>query len=73
MASPAIDAIVEELFPIEALADFHAFFDTGGDDEELVRRLTAMTTSPAAFGADRELDVIPTSRYLLSSPFPPAR
>ena len=71
--APAIDAIVEELFPIEALADFHAFFDTGGDDEELGRRLTAMTTSTAAFGADRELDVIPTSRYLLSSPFPPAR
>jgi hypothetical protein len=69
--APAIDAIVEELFPIEALADLHTFFDTGGDDEELGRRLTAMTTSTAAFGADRDLDVIPTSRYLLSSPFPP--
>lgn len=70
--APAIDAIVEELFPIEALADLHAFFDTGGDDEELGRRLTAMTTSTAAFGADRDLDVIPTSRYLFSSPFGPA-
>jgi hypothetical protein len=69
--APVIDAIVEELFPIEALADLHAFFDTGGDDEELARRLTAMTTSTGAFGADRDLDVIPTSRYLLSSPFPP--
>lgn len=67
--APAIDAIVEELFPIEALADLHAFFDTGGDDDELGRRLTAMTTSTAAFGADRDLDVIPTSRYVLSSPF----
>lgn len=70
--APAIDAIVEELFPIEALADLHAFFDTGGDDEELGRRLAAMTTSTAAFGADRDLDVIPTSRYLLSAPFPSA-
>lgn len=65
--APVIEAIVEELFPLEALADLHAFFDTAGDDEELGRRLAAMTASTEAFGADRDLDVIPTSRYVLRS------
>lgn len=71
--APPVDAIVEELFPAEALTDFHAFFDSGGDDDELTRRLTAMQESTAAFGADRDLDVIPTSRYVVRSPFRPSR
>lgn len=70
--APVFDGIVEELFPIEALADLHAFFDTGGDDAELGRRLAAMTESVERFsGPDAPLDVVPASRYVLSSPFAP--
>jgi EthD domain len=65
--APAVDGIVEELFPIEALTDMHAFFDAP-DDDELARRMTLMTESTARFGADRTLDVVPTSRYVLSTP-----
>ncbi|CAN5574944.1 EthD domain-containing protein [soil metagenome] len=68
--APAIDGIVEELFPEAAMTDFHVFFDTGGSNEELGRRMTAMTTSVAHFsGEDALLDVAPTSRYVVSSPF----
>jgi hypothetical protein len=68
--APAIDGIVEELFPAAALTDFHVFFDTGGSDAELGRRMTAMTDSVARFsGPDAVLDVVPTSRYVLASPF----
>jgi hypothetical protein len=62
-AAPAIDAIVEELFPIEALTSMHAFF-AAADDDELARNLGRMTESTARFGADRDLDVVPTSRYV---------
>lgn len=61
--APPLDAIVEELFPIEALADFHVFFDTGGSDAELSRRMELMGASVAGFGGEEQLDVIPTSRY----------
>ncbi len=67
--APAIDGIVEELFPAEAMTDLHAFFDTGGDDEELAARMGAMGASVAAFGADRVIDVVPTSRYVFTTPF----
>jgi hypothetical protein len=66
--APVIDGIVEELFPDEAMTDFHVFFDTGGSDEELMRRMTAMTESVAAFsGENAVLDVVPSSRYVLAS------
>jgi hypothetical protein len=61
----AVHAIVEELFPIEALTDVHAFYGSGGDEDELARRLGAMLRSVTAFGADRDIDVVPTSRYQL--------
>ncbi len=64
--APTVDGIVEELFPTAALTDLHAFFDTGGDDDELRRRMTAMTESVARFsGDDAVLDVVPTSRYVV--------
>ena len=65
--APPIDGIVEELFPIEALTDMHAFFDAA-DDAELARRMGLMAESTARFGADRDLDLVPTSRYVLSTP-----
>ncbi len=68
--APAVDGIVEELFPAAALTDLHIFFATDGDDAELGRRLGAMTDSVAAFsGADALLDVIPTSRFVVDAPF----
>ena len=62
--APAIDAVVEELFPIEALTSLHAFF-AAPDDETLTDHLTRMGESTARFGADRHVDVIPTSRYVV--------
>lgn len=62
--SPRVDGIVEELFPMAALRDPHAFYGSGGDGAELNRRLRAMTDSIGRFGADRDIDVIPTSRYV---------
>jgi hypothetical protein len=60
-----IAAIVEELFPIDALTDPHAFYGSGGDSAELTRRIQRLMRSVATFGADRQVDVVPTSRYRL--------
>lgn len=62
--APEVSAFVEELFPSAALTDIHAFYGSGGDDEELSRRLTELMASVARIGADRDLDLVPTSRYL---------
>lgn len=62
--APVISAIVEELFLMAAMTDVHAFYGSGGDDEELNRRITRLMTSVARFGADTGLDLVPTSRYL---------
>ena len=59
-----VDALVEELFPMPAMTDMHAFYGSGGDDAELQRRLGLMIESVSRFGADRNLDSVPTSRYL---------
>jgi hypothetical protein len=59
-----VDALVEELFPMQAMTDIHAFYGSGGDDAELGRRLGMMIESVSRFGADRNLDSVPTSRYL---------
>ena len=62
--APRIDAFVEELFPSAGIHDMHAFYGSGGDDAELNRRLTELMASVARFGADHDLDLVPTSRYL---------
>lgn len=64
--APPVDGIVEELFPPAAVDDIHAFYGSGGDAAELDRRITRLMTSVAAFGADRDLDLVPTSRYLFT-------
>nr|WP_232017225.1 EthD domain-containing protein [Gordonia insulae] len=61
--APPVDAIVEELFPMAAVSDPHAFYGSGGDQAELEDRLGRMLASVARFGADRNLDVVPTSRF----------
>jgi EthD domain len=66
--APAIDAIVEELFPIEAARDLHVFFDAA-DDAQLTDRMNQMVASTAAFGANENVDSVPTSRYVFRTPF----
>lgn len=63
-AAPRVDALVEELFPSAAMTDMHAFYGSGGDDAELNDRFTRLMTSVARFGADRDLDLVPSSRYV---------
>jgi hypothetical protein len=66
--APAINAIVEELFPIEAVSSLHAFFGAA-DDADLQSRMEQMVASTAAFGANVDIDAVPTSRYVLRTPF----
>jgi hypothetical protein len=67
--APPFDGIVEELFPSEAMTDLHAFFDAVGDDEKLNKNMTAMGQSTDRFGASESIDVVPTSQYVMASPF----
>jgi len=61
--APEVSAIVEELFPMAAMTDLHAFYGTDGDDALLTERMNRMLASVVRFGADRDIDVVPTSRY----------
>jgi hypothetical protein len=66
----AIDGIVEELFPPDAISDLHAFFGAA-DDDDLRDRMNRMVASTSAFGANENIDTVPTSRYVLRTPFEP--
>lgn len=66
--APEIAAIVEELFPQEAVANLHAFFGAA-DDDDLTHRMQRMLASTDAFGANRDVDTVPTSRYVFRTPF----
>ncbi len=70
--APTISGIVEELFPAEAISDLHAFFGAA-DDEDLRNRMERMLASTAAFGANENVDTVPTSRYVYRSPFDEGR
>ena len=60
--------IVEELFPAEAITDLKAFFGAA-DDADLQQRLSRMVASTSAFGANENIDTVPTSRYVLRTQF----
>jgi hypothetical protein len=62
--APEVAGIVEELFPMAAMSDHHAFYGSGGDEEEFQRRFALLMESCARFGADTGLDLVPTSRYV---------
>jgi hypothetical protein len=62
--APAVAGIVEELFPMAAMTDDHAFYGSDGDAAELGRRFSVLMDSVARFGADQGLDLVPTSRYV---------
>ena len=66
--APPVSAIVEELFPIEAAKSLHAFFGAA-DDADLHDRLGKMVASTAAFGANVNIDTVPSGRYVYTSPF----
>jgi hypothetical protein len=66
--APGIAGIVEELFPAEAITDLKAFFGAA-DDGDLQHRLGRMVASTAAFGANENIDTVPTSRYVFKTPF----
>lgn len=66
--APTIHAVVEELFPEAAISDLHAFFGAA-DDDDLRDRMDRMVASTAAFGANRDVDTVPTSRYVYRNPF----
>jgi hypothetical protein len=66
--APAIDGMVEELFPLEAISDLHAFFGAA-DDDDLRDRMSRMVASTSAFGASENIDTVPTSRFVFKSPF----
>jgi hypothetical protein len=66
--APGIAGIVEELFPAEAITDLKAFFGAA-DDSDLQHRLGRMVASTTAFGANENIDTVPTSRYVFKTPF----
>jgi hypothetical protein len=59
-----VDGIVEELFPVAAARDPHAFYGSDGDEDELSRRMGAMLDSVVSIGAHRDIDVVPTVRRI---------
>ena len=66
--APPVSAIVEEMFPIEAVSSVHAFFGAA-DDADLADRMGRMIASTAAFGANVNIDVVPTGRYVFRTPY----
>jgi EthD domain len=66
--APGITGIVEELFPSEAITDLKAFFGAA-DDDDLKQRVSQMVASTTAFGANENVDTVPTSRYVFKTPF----
>ena len=66
--APGIAGIVEELFPAEAITDLKAFFGAA-DDRDLQDRVGRMVASTTAFGANENIDTVPTSRYVFRTPF----
>lgn len=66
--APGIAGIVEELFPAEAVTDLKAFFGAA-DDNDLQDRIGQMVASTTTFGANENIDTVPTSRYVFRTPF----
>ena len=54
-----VDAVFEELVPVEALSAPHAFHGSGGDAEEPWNRVSRRSKDVAAFGTERDVDVRP--------------
>ena len=61
--APALDAIVEECFPPEAMKDYKVFFDAPGDEAKFKANLQRMMQSVSRFIEHGTIDVTPTSQY----------
>lgn len=70
--APVIDGIVEELFPAAAVSDPYAFYGAA-DEADLRDRVARLMASVSAFGANQNIDTVPTSRYVFCSPFSATR
>ena len=68
--APAIDGVVEEVFPLGAVRDLGVFFDAAGDETRLAANMEAMTASTGRFLDDGAVDAIPTGRYVMRVPGP---
>ena len=65
---PFVSALVEELFPSAGMTDPHAFHGSDGDEAELTRRFATLMASVSRIGADRDVDLVPSSRYAYRIP-----
>ena len=63
-----VSGIVEELFLPDAKTDFHVFYGSGGDKDELRPRMTEMGRSVEQFGAAVDLDLVPSTRRVFTFP-----
>lgn len=60
-----VSAVVEECFPIGAMADPAVFYDSVGDEERLSRHMTAMMESVGRFMEEGVPPMVWTSEYIL--------
>jgi hypothetical protein len=65
--APHLDAMVEECFPVEAMADPYAFFDAVGDEEKYQHNVKRLMDSVHSFADLDRADVFPTSQYVIKS------
>ena len=56
------------MFPAEAITDLKAFFGAANDND-LQNRISQMVASTSAFGANENIDAVPTGRYVFKTPF----
>jgi hypothetical protein len=63
--APALDALVEEGFPLNVLTSQHAFYGAEGDDEKFQRHYDRMMASLQRFVDFDNLNSFPTSEYLI--------
>ena len=68
--APALNAMIEENFPVGAMSSDHAFYGVPeGDDAALQANLEAMLQSCARFIDFDRIEVIPMSEYVLKPSF----
>ena len=65
--APAYDAIIEELFPAEAMTDPMVFYNAAGDEARRKRHEKAMLESVVRFIDFDKMDRIPMSEYTMKS------
>jgi hypothetical protein len=66
-AAPPYDAIIEELFPAEAMTDPMVFYDAVGDEAKRKKHEKAMVDSVVRFIDFDKMDRIPMSEYTMKS------